>query len=205
LFLALRLPVGCESLLKRGSPSQSSVFLRSSSFSSSSLFAFLSLGSPLFLRLVLHPLLSTSCTLNRRVISSSGGPFVSHLLISNHDSTSSFSDPMVGSSSSRVGRLLSSGFLKSMVIDVESLLNAGPYVPRQHLRLFFVASLYFGLHLFSCVFALVGKFVVSGSATAGHHHFELRFLSFRSTGSADLALKGRILSRDPRPKRHYIF
>ena len=36
--------------------------------------------------------------------------------------------------------------------------------------------------------------------------FELRFLSFLSTGSADLALKGRILSRALRPERHtYIF
>ena len=36
--------------------------------------------------------------------------------------------------------------------------------------------------------------------------FELRFLSFRSTSSADLALKGRLLSQVLRPERYtYIF
>ena len=145
---------------------------------------------------------------------------MSHLPISNHDSTFFIFNPDGEITPFCSGPLLNSSFLKSVVIDVESPLNAGPYIPLFSLRLLHLHPPFPGsISNYSCCFYVVFRitsvllclrFGLESLLSLDVQQLditisELRFLSFHSTGLADLALKGRILSRDPRPERHTIY
>ena len=108
---------------------------------------------------------------------------------------------MMGSSSC-VGRLLSSGVLK--VCCQFSPLNRAPSFPVCSSSFSSVlrspaTSQIISLLRLHCVSVYVYSLGLESllSLEVQQTIFELRFLNFYSTDSADLALKGRILSRDP--------